>query len=61
MKSVAPAGHVGHTVTVTGTILTEAKGEKEATQEKAEKGEKEEAKEYEGLTEQGGALSAALL
>jgi hypothetical protein len=40
-KSVALAGHVGHTVTVKGTILAEAKGEKEATEEKGEKGEKE--------------------
>ena len=47
-KSVALAGHVGHTVTVKGTILAEAKGEKEATEEKGEKGAKEEAKKYEG-------------
>ena len=55
-KSVALAGHVGHTVTVKGTVLAEEKGENEAKEEKVEKGENEakeekgeqEAKEYEG-------------
>jgi hypothetical protein len=58
-KSVALAGHVGHTVTVKGTVLAEEKGENEAKEEKGEKGEKgeneakeekgeQEAKEYEG-------------
>ena len=55
-KSVALAGHVGHTVTVKGTVLAEEKGENEAKEEKAEKGENEakeekaeqEAKEHEG-------------
>ena len=50
-KSVALAGHVGHTVTVKGTKVAEEKGEKEAKEEKSEKGEKaeaEEAKEHEG-------------
>ena len=55
-KSVALAGHVGHTVTVKGTVLAEEKGENEAKEEKGEKGENEakeekseqEAKEYEG-------------
>jgi len=50
-KSVALAGHVGHTVTVKGTAVAEEKGEKEAKEEKAEKKEKaeaDEAKEYEG-------------
>ena len=48
-KSVALADHVGHTVTVKGTMVAEEKGEKEAKEEKGEKGEKEEAeaKEYE--------------
>jgi hypothetical protein len=40
-KSVALAGHVGHTVTVTGTMLAEEKGEGKAAEEKGEKGEKE--------------------
>ena len=35
-KSVALAGHVGHTVTVKGTLLAEEKGENEAKEEKAE-------------------------
>ena len=43
-KSVALAGHVGHTVTVKGSMLAEEKGEKEAKEEKGE----EKAKEYEG-------------
>src|SRR5712691_9632781 len=43
-KSVALAGHVGHTVTVKGTMLAAEKGEKEAKEEKGE----EEAKEYKG-------------
>ena len=43
-KSVALAGHVGHTVTVKGTVLAEEKGENEAKEEKSE----QEAKEYEG-------------
>src|SRR5439155_21409133 len=43
-KSVALAGHVGHTVTGKGTLLAEEKGENEAKEEKAE----QEAKEYEG-------------
>ena len=50
-KSVALAGHVGHTVTVKGTTVAEEKGKEEAKEEKGEKGEKaeaEEAKEYEG-------------
>jgi hypothetical protein len=55
-KSVALAGHVGHTVTVKGTVVAEEKGENEAKEEKGEKGENEakeekaeqEAKEYEG-------------
>jgi hypothetical protein len=55
-KSVALAGHVGHTVTVKGTVLVEEKGGNEAKEEKDEKGENEakeekgeqEAKEYEG-------------
>jgi hypothetical protein len=55
-KSVALAGHVGHTVTVKGTVLAEEKGESEAKEEKGEKEENEakeekaeqEAKEYEG-------------
>ncbi len=56
-KSVALAGHVGHTVTVKGTLLAEEKGENEAKEEKGEKetnegkgekGEQEEAKEYQG-------------
>ncbi len=55
-KSVALAGHVGHTVTVKGTVLAEEKGESEAKEEKGEKGENEakeekaeqEAKEHEG-------------
>jgi hypothetical protein len=45
-KSVALAGHVGHTVTVKGTVVAEEKMEKEATEEKGEKGK---AKEYEGV------------
>ena len=45
-KSVALADHVGHTVTVKGTLVEE-KGESEAKEEKGEKGEKEEAKEEE--------------
>lgn len=40
-KSVALAGHVGHTVTVTGTMLAEEKGESKAADEKGEKGEKQ--------------------
>src|SRR5256885_5977419 len=40
-KSVALAGHVGHTVTVKGTVLAEEKGESEAKEEKGEKGENE--------------------
>ena len=53
-KSVALGEHVGHTVTVKGTAITEEKGEeaKEEKSEKAEKAEKgdeaKEAKEYEG-------------
>ncbi len=49
-KAVALAEHVGHRVTVKGTMVAEEKGEKEAKEEKGEKGEKEEAeaKEYEG-------------
>jgi hypothetical protein len=55
-KSVALAGHVGHTVTVKGTVVAEEKGENEAKEEKVEKSENEpkeekaeqEAKEYEG-------------
>jgi hypothetical protein len=48
-KSVALAEHVGHKVTVKGTMVAEEKGENEAKEEKGEKGEKEaaEAKEYE--------------
>ena len=48
-KSVALAEHVGHKVTVKGTMVAEEKGEKEAKEEKGEKGEKEaaEAKENE--------------
>jgi hypothetical protein len=42
-KSVALAGHVGHTVTVKGTMLAEEKGKEEAKEEKGE----EKAKEYE--------------
>ena len=50
-KSVALAGHVGHTVTVKGTAVAEEKGKEEAKEEKSEKGEKaeaDEAKEHEG-------------
>src|SRR6266705_1941292 len=58
-KSVALTGHVGHTVTVKGTVVAEEKGENEAKEEKGEKGEKgeneakeekaeQETKEYEG-------------
>ena len=35
-KSVALAGHVGHTVTVKGTAVAEEKGEKEAKEEKGD-------------------------
>ena len=44
--SVALGEHVGHTVTVKGTPIMEAKGENEAKEEKSEKGK--EASEYEG-------------
>jgi len=44
-KSVALAGHVGHRVTVKGTMVAEEKAENEAKEEKDEKGEKEEAQE----------------
>jgi hypothetical protein len=52
-KSVALTGHVGHTVTVKGTMVAEKSGENEAKEEEAkeekdEKGEKEEAQEHEG-------------
>jgi hypothetical protein len=47
-KSVALAGHVGHRVTVKGTMVAEEKAENEAKEEKDEKGEKEEAQEHEG-------------
>src|SRR6266536_3450156 len=40
-KSVALARHVGHTVTVKGTVLAEEKGKNEAKEEKGEKGENE--------------------
>jgi hypothetical protein len=40
-KSVPLAAHVGHTVTVNGTMLREEKGEGKAEEEKQEKGEKE--------------------
>ena len=43
-KSVALAGHVGHTVTVRGTAVAE----EEQNEAKEEKGEKEEANEYAG-------------
>lgn len=39
-KSVALTGHVGHTVTVKGTMVAEEKGENEAKQEQSEKREK---------------------
>ncbi len=45
--SVALTGHVGHTVTVKGTMVAEEKREKEMKEEKDEKSEKGEAKEYE--------------
>jgi hypothetical protein len=41
-KSVALAGHVGHTVTVSGRMVAEAK-ENEVKEEKKDKGEKAEA------------------
>jgi hypothetical protein len=47
-KSVALTGHVGHRVTVKGTMVAEEKAENEAKEEKDEKGEKEEAQEHEG-------------
>jgi hypothetical protein len=43
-KSVALTGHVGHTVTVEGTMVAEERGGKEAKEE----GEKGEKGEYEG-------------
>jgi hypothetical protein len=47
-KSVALTGHVGHTVTVKGSVVAEEKTENEAKEEKDEKGEKEEVQEHEG-------------
>ena len=50
-ESLALAEHVGHTVTVKGTVVAEEKREKEAKEEKGEKAKNEEAKEgkeYEG-------------
>jgi hypothetical protein len=46
-KSVALTGHVGHTVTVKGTPVAEAKTENEAHDDKAETGEKAQAQERE--------------
>jgi len=46
--SVGLTGHVGHRVTVKGTMVAEEKAENEAKEEKDEKGEKEEAQEHEG-------------
>jgi hypothetical protein len=48
-KSVKLAEHVGHTVTVKGSVVAEEKGQNEAKEEKDEKAEKEEAKEDEGV------------
>jgi hypothetical protein len=47
-KSVSLSGHVGHMVTVKGTVVAEEKGENEAKEERNEKGEKGEAHENEG-------------
>jgi hypothetical protein len=45
---VALAEHVGHTVTVKGSMVAEEKGENEAKEEQDEKGKKGEAQEQEG-------------
>jgi hypothetical protein len=47
-KSVALTTHVGHTVTVKGTVVAEEKGKNEAKEEQDEKGEKGEAQENGG-------------
>ena len=47
-KSVALAGHVGHTVTVKGRMVAEEKGKNEAKEEQDKKGEKAEAQEHAG-------------
>jgi hypothetical protein len=47
-KSVPLAAHVGHMVTVKGSIIAEEKAENEAKEEPNEKAEKGEAEEHEG-------------